>query len=50
VPARYYLVILRGVILKGASIWTYHDQLGFLVLFAVVVLGIASLRMARREA
>ena len=50
VPARYYLVILRGVILKGASIWTYYDQLGFLVLFAIVVLTIASLRMARREA
>ncbi len=48
VPARYFLVILRGVILKGAGLAPYHEQLGFLALYATVVLGIASVRLARR--
>ncbi|MBK7972356.1 MAG: ABC transporter permease [Deltaproteobacteria bacterium] len=48
VPARYFLVILRGVILKGAGLGPYHEQLGFLALYATVVLGIASVRLARR--
>jgi len=30
VPARYYLVILRGVILKGSGLANYPDQVGFL--------------------
>jgi ABC-2 type transport system permease protein len=48
VPARYYLIVLRGIILKGAGLEPYHDQLGFLSAYALVVLTIASLRLARR--
>jgi ABC-2 type transport system permease protein len=50
VPARYYLHVLRGVILKGAGLVPYHDQMLFLVLYAAVVFGIASIRLAREEA
>jgi ABC-2 type transport system permease protein len=50
VPARYYLVILRGIILKGSGLAPYWDQLAYLTLFAVAVVGLASLRLARREA
>jgi ABC-2 type transport system permease protein len=49
VPARYYLVILRGVILKGASLGTYLPEMSFLALFASVVLGVAWVRLVRRE-
>jgi ABC-2 type transport system permease protein len=49
VPARYYLVILRGIILKGATLRPYWDQLGFLTLYVIVVLGLATLRMRRAE-
>ncbi|MBZ5638381.1 MAG: ABC transporter permease [Acidobacteriia bacterium] len=49
VPARYYLVILRGVILKGAGLGTYLPEMGFLALFAAAVLGIAWVRLVRRE-
>ena len=41
-PARYFLVILRGVILKGAGLAPYWPQVGFLVLYAVAVVGLAS--------
>ena len=49
VPARYYLVILRGVILKGAGLEPYAGQVGFLLVYAVAVLSIAALRLAGRE-
>lgn len=49
VPARYYLVILRGIILKGSGLAPYWDQMAYLALFAVVVLTLASVRMARKE-
>ncbi|HET7292266.1 MAG TPA: ABC transporter permease [Vicinamibacteria bacterium] len=50
VPARYFNVILRGVILKGAGLQPYAWDLAFLVLYAAVVLGIAYVRLTRREA
>ena len=49
VPARYYLVILRGVILKGSDLGPFREQMLFLALFALLVFSIASLRLARRE-
>ena len=50
IPARYFNVILRGVILKGAGLSAYLKDLGFLVLYAVVVLGVAYVRLTRKEA
>lgn len=49
VPARYFLVVLRGIILKGAGLSPYLDSLAFLALYAVVVLGVATARLTRRE-
>lgn len=50
VPARYYLVILRGVILKGASLSPYWEQMAALGAYALLTLGLAVARLARREA
>jgi len=50
VPARYYLVILRGVILKGAGLAPYWQEFAALVAFALVMVTLASIRLARREA
>lgn len=50
VPARHFLIVLRGIILKGAGLEPYLEQLAALALFAVVTLALASLRMSRREA
>lgn len=49
VPARYFLVILRGVVLKGAGLGPYPHQLFFLCLYAALMLGLASVRLARKE-
>ena len=50
VPARYFLVILRGIILKGEGLATYWPQVGALALYGVATVALASLRLARREA
>jgi ABC-2 type transport system permease protein len=50
VPNRYFLVVLRGIILKGEGLATYWPQVGALVLYGLVVTALASLRLARREA
>jgi len=50
VPARYYLVILRGIILKGTGLGPYLDQMAFLGLFAVLFMVLASVRLAREAA
>jgi hypothetical protein len=42
--------VLRGVVLKGATLTPYLDQLAFLIAFAILVTGIAWLRLLRQEA
>lgn len=50
VPARYYLVVLRGVILKGSGLGPYWRDVLFLAAYGLVVFTIAYRRMAKREA
>jgi ABC-2 type transport system permease protein len=47
VPARYFLIALRGIVLKGTSLWLLLPQMGALVLYAIVMLTLASVRLAR---
>jgi ABC-2 type transport system permease protein len=49
VPARYFLVVERGVILKGAGLRPYLEDLTFLLVYAVVVMGLALARLTRKE-
>jgi len=48
VPAKYFLIALRGVVLKGLAIPDLLAPLGALVLFAAAVLGLCALRLSRR--
>jgi len=48
VPARYFLVALRAIVLKGAGLSVYWVELVALSAFAVVVLGLASVRLHRQ--
>jgi ABC-2 type transport system permease protein len=50
VPARYFLVALRAVLLKGSGFWAVGDSLGALVLFAVIVTSLAAIRLRREWA
>ncbi|HLG60007.1 MAG TPA: ABC transporter permease [Vicinamibacterales bacterium] len=50
VPARYFLVALRGIVLKGVGPQVFWQDLVALVVFAVVILGLASFRMRRQWA
>jgi ABC-2 type transport system permease protein len=50
VPARYFLVALRGVVLKGVGPDVFWSDLVALAIFAVVILGLASLRLRRQWA
>jgi len=49
VPARYFLVALRGIVLKGVGLATVWVQVAALVVYAVGVLGLASARLARER-
>jgi ABC-2 type transport system permease protein len=50
VPARYFNVILRGVILKGAGLGAYLHDVAFLVLYASAVIAVSYARLTRKEA
>jgi ABC-2 type transport system permease protein len=47
VPARYFLVALRSIVLKGADVTAFWQNLMALAIFATVATGLASLRLRR---
>lgn len=47
VPARYFLVALRAIVLKGADVTAFWQQLIALAIFATVATTLASLRLRR---
>ena len=47
IPARYFLVALRGIVLKGAPIAAFWQDLVALAIFATVMLALASMRLGR---
>lgn len=50
VPARYFLVALRAVVLKGAEAAAFWPDLAALAVFATVALALASVRLSREWA
>ena len=48
VPARYFLVALRGIVLKGLDLSALWAPIGALALYAFVVLGLSAVRLARQ--
>jgi ABC-2 type transport system permease protein len=49
VPARYFNVVLRGVILKGAGLEVYPKDVLFLSIYAAVMMALAWIRLSRKE-
>lgn len=50
VPARYFLVALRAILLKGTDVTAFWQDLAALAIFATVALGLAALRLRREWA
>lgn len=48
VPLRYYLVIIRALLLKGVGLSALQNEVIALTIFAVVIMGIAALRFRKR--
>jgi len=49
VPARYFLIALRGIVLKGTALAPLLPQLAALTVYAAAMLGLASVRLARER-
>jgi ABC-2 type transport system permease protein len=47
VPARYYISALRSVVLKGVGPEVWWDQVGALIIYASIVLLLATVRMVK---
>lgn len=47
VPARYFLVALRAIVLKGAGLPAFWEQLVWLGVFSTVAMGLAAMRLRR---
>jgi ABC-2 type transport system permease protein len=50
VPARYFLIALRSIVLKGVGLSIFWRDIVALVVFAALVLSLASLRLRREWA
>jgi ABC-2 type transport system permease protein len=50
VPARYFLVALRGIVLKGVGPSEFLPDVVALVVYAIAILGLASVRVRRQWA
>jgi ABC-2 type transport system permease protein len=48
VPARYFIVALRAIVLKGAELSTFWPQLAALAIYATLMLTLASRRLGRQ--
>jgi ABC-2 type transport system permease protein len=49
VPARYFLIALRGIVLKGTVLTLLWQQMIALSIYAIVMLALASIRLAREN-
>lgn len=48
VPPKFFLVIMRSVILKGTGPSAYWEELVYLAIFAAITLGASSMRLLRK--
>jgi len=48
IPLRYYLIIIRSLLIKGVGIAAIQSEVIALVIFGIVIMGAASLRFRKR--
>lgn len=49
VPAKYFLIITRSVVLKGVGIEVFWEQFVVLLLFASIMIGLSSYRLLKKD-
>ena len=49
IPARYFLVVLRSIILKGVGIGAIYTDVFFLIAFAAIVISVSVARMKKQS-
>jgi ABC-2 type transport system permease protein len=47
IPARYFLVALRAIVLKGVGLGAFWEQLVFMIVYAAVMLAVSSARLKK---
>ena len=48
IPIRYYLIIIRTLLIKGVGISAIQNQVIALTIFGVVIMGLAAVRFRKR--
>ena len=48
IPLRYYLVIIRSLLLKGVGIAAIQNQVIALAIFGIAIMGAAAMRFRKR--
>ena len=48
-PAKFFLVAIRAILIKGAGLEAYWQQLVYLMIFALIFLSLAAFRMWRKK-
>jgi ABC-2 type transport system permease protein len=48
IPMKYYLVIIRSLLIKGVTASALHEEIIALLVFAIAILGLATLRFRKR--
>ena len=49
VPARYFLVALRSIMLKGMGVGAFWEQVVFLIVFGIFINGLSWVRMRKKR-
>ena len=48
IPLRYYLIIIRSLMIKGVGIEAIRDEIFALIVFGVTILALAAMRLRKR--
>lgn len=48
IPIRYYLIIIRALLIKGVGIAAIQSEVIALTIFGVVIMGLAAVRFRKR--
>ena len=48
-PTKYFIVILRAIILRGVGLEAFWQQIIYLILFAIIMIGLSNVALLKKE-